>query len=565
MNVILLILLAFAMFILTYRFYGRFIALGILRIDHNAPTPARHRGDNYQFIASNPWELAMQQLVASSGLFTLLGVTIAAIWGWVPALLWIIVGTSMAAVGYQMGSMWIGLRHSGDSITQVADHVMTDNQGAVFKLLCHSLLAGLAGLLLSLLIDLATNHPEFWLVMLTLPLLLWLFYSDRLTAIPGYPTSLIIGCFVLLLVLSLTGHLVDYGSVASFRLATELGGLELSTGWLFCVIAGLVILFACRQSASDYSSLIALYGGGLFLLFVLAGLVALLVVSPELAAPQFNTEIELPSPLISIYFVVSAGAWAGYHGLLASGPGVRQLAQQRDAVVITHGVAATDGVFALIVLLIMVASFPNAAAWSTVYSGWPINSELSHWVDIGITQIGVFFGEIGLSAGAAKGLVTAMFGLTIIGSVDRMIRTQITLNHNPSLNPGKQSWHYLALAMVVAIGYQIIGTGLPLWICLNLLGLWLGLCLMFLIFETLHKIGRNIGLLWVPTAMLLGILVIGNVGLYLRWLPTIDWPWLAAITVINITGAYCALAAFNAARRRETQRREAMPYGPPGL
>lgn len=565
MNVIVLLALAIALFLLTYRFYGRFIALGILRIDHDAPTPATHRNDNYQFVASNPWELAMQQLVASSGVLTLLGVSIAAVWGWVPALLWIIVGTSMAAVGYQMGSMWVSLRHSGDSITQVADKLMTKTESTVFRLLCHCLLAGLTGLLLSLFVDLLSSRPESWLMMFVLLPILWLFHSDRLNALPGYPGSLILTGFIVLLMLALSGHLIDYGSFAKLGMVTGPAGLELSPGWLFLMIAALVILFTSRQAANQYSSLIALYGGGLFTICLLIGLVALVVANPDLVAPQFNTEIKLPGSLTSIYLIISAGGWAGYHGLIASGPGVRQLAQQRHAAAITHGVAATDAVFALIVLFIMVTSFPNAATWSATYNSWPIDSALSHWVNIGITQMSVSFNNLGLATGTASGMITAMFCLTIIGAVDRIIRSQITLSRAARAGSRKHCWRYLGIAVVVAIGYQIIGAGLPLWICLNLLGLWLALCVMFLIFEALHKIGRNIGLLWVPAVMLIAILLIANVSLYLRWLPSIGLQWLAITAVINGVGGFCALAAFNSARRRQTQRRKAMPYGQHGL
>src|SRR5699024_7146057 len=97
MNAILVAIAGIAVFTLGYRYYSKFVAERIFRLDPNYVTPAHKYNDGVDFVPTNKFVLWGHHFSSVAGAAPILGPAIAVYWGWGPAFLWVILGTVLAA------------------------------------------------------------------------------------------------------------------------------------------------------------------------------------------------------------------------------------------------------------------------------------------------------------------------------------------------------------------------------------------------------------------------------------------------------------------------------------
>ena len=144
--------------------------------------PARQRGDSLDFSPCNRWLLLGHNAAANVGILSITGVGIAVVWGWIPAFLWVVVGTLVAGGTYALAALWASLRQGGNSLAGI----VFDAAGAWAALplffLGAFLLVFLASLMCVLLGQILQAHPEavwFFLSMVLTPLLIRRALSSR--------------------------------------------------------------------------------------------------------------------------------------------------------------------------------------------------------------------------------------------------------------------------------------------------------------------------------------------------------------------------------------------------
>jgi len=113
MSSLVLLIICVVVFVLGYRFYSRLLALGVFRLDVNYSTPAQSLADDKDIVASNRQVILGHHVAIIAGPTTIVGSAVAVIWGWIPAVLWVLVGTTVAAGVYGLGSFWLAVRHGG--------------------------------------------------------------------------------------------------------------------------------------------------------------------------------------------------------------------------------------------------------------------------------------------------------------------------------------------------------------------------------------------------------------------------------------------------------------------
>jgi len=119
MNSLVLLIICVVVFVLGYRFYSRLLALDVFRLDVNYSTPAQSLADDKDIVVSNRQVILGHHVAIIAGPTTIVGSAVAVIWGWIPAVLWVLVGTTVAAGVYGLGSFWLAVRHGslGFSLT----------------------------------------------------------------------------------------------------------------------------------------------------------------------------------------------------------------------------------------------------------------------------------------------------------------------------------------------------------------------------------------------------------------------------------------------------------------
>lgn len=111
-------------FALGYRYYSKFIAQRIYRLDPNFKTPAHEFNDGVDFVPTKKEILWGHHFTSVAGAAPIVGPAIALYWGWVPAILWVLLGTIFAAGVHDFGAIVISNRHKGNSMGTLASKII---------------------------------------------------------------------------------------------------------------------------------------------------------------------------------------------------------------------------------------------------------------------------------------------------------------------------------------------------------------------------------------------------------------------------------------------------------
>ena len=417
----LLILLGVAMLLaLAYRWYGRWLTTRVFPLDDSEPTPAHTLRDGRDFVPAPPLVVFGHHFASIAGLGPLLGPAIAVIWGWVPALLWIVLGCIFVGAVHDLGCMYSSVRNRARSVADLAYDVAGARARALFLLFGVFALALAMGVFVINIANLfapsagsagGAQVPEAVLpsaALIGLALVVGvLFYRYRVSlaklTLPALLASLL--CVWL-------G--VQYP-------ITSLFGWELTAPrWTYlllgyALVATLLPVWVLLQPRDYLNSFQLFLGMGLLLMGAVAG-------GFTLSAPAFNPAPAGAPPMFPLLFItIACGAVSGFHALVASGTTVRQLDRQSHALPIGYGGMLTEGLLATLALLAVAAGL--GAEWQTRYPDWLTAGKgaLANFVH----GAGVMVSAVGVPLALAKVLVATVavgFALTTLDTGARLIR-----------------------------------------------------------------------------------------------------------------------------------------------
>jgi carbon starvation protein len=417
----LLVLLGVAIVLaLAYRWYGRWLATRVFPLDDSAPTPAHTMRDGRDFVPAPPLVAFGHHFASIAGLGPLLGPAIAVIWGWAPALLWIVLGCIFVGAVHDLGCMYSSLRNRARSVADLAYDVAGARARALFLLFGIFALALAMGVFVINIANLFApgaggaeggHVPEAVLpsaALIALALVVGvLFYRYRVSlaklTLPALVASLL---FVWL------G--VQYP-------ITSLFGWELTAPlWTYLLLgyalaATLLPVWVLLQPRDYLNSFQLFLGMGLLLMGALVG-------GFTLSAPAFNPAPAGAPPMFPLLFItIACGAVSGFHALVASGTTVRQLDRQSHALPIGYGGMLTEGLLATLALLAVAAGL--GAEWAARYPDWLTAGKgaLANFVH----GAGTLVSAVGVPLALAKVFVATVavgFALTTLDTGARLIR-----------------------------------------------------------------------------------------------------------------------------------------------
>jgi len=175
MNSLLVAIVCFIAYIVAYHTYGRYLANKIFKLDRKRITPANELSDNLDYVPSNKEVLFGHHFTSIAGLGPIIGPAIAIIWGWVPAVLWIVFGSIFMGAVHDFGSLVVSMRSKGRSIGDISadlinPRVRTLFMGIIFLELL--LVIAVFALIIALLFDI---YPESVIsIWCQVPLAIWL-------------------------------------------------------------------------------------------------------------------------------------------------------------------------------------------------------------------------------------------------------------------------------------------------------------------------------------------------------------------------------------------------------
>ena len=341
--------------------YSRFIATKIYQLDPDFVTPAHELNDGVDYHPTNKYVLWGHHFTSVAGAAPIVGPAIAVYWGWVPAVLWVILGTIFFAGVHDFGALWASARNKGKSIGALSEAVIGKRTRALFMIVIFLVLLMVNAVFGVVIANAFVGTP-----------------NAVFPAWSAIAVALVIGQLVHrkmnLVALSIGGVIALYlsvyvGSVLPIELPEAMFGLTPNANWIiilfiYAAIASMLPVWVLLQPR-DFINGMQLFVG----LILLYGAVLLSV--PDISAPAFNDRMadDAPSLVPLLFVTIACGAVSGFHGIVSSGTTSKQLDKETDARFVGYLGAVGEGSLALITL-VAVSSVALAATpelWHEIY------------------------------------------------------------------------------------------------------------------------------------------------------------------------------------------------------
>ena len=309
---LLVTLVAFAAYVVAYRVYARYLASTLFELDVDRPTPAHQLRDNVDYTPSNRYVLFGHQFASITGLSPMLGPAIAVIWGWLPAMLWVVFGAIFVGAVHDFGALAISIRAQGLSIGKVTESLVGTRAKTLFHLIIFFLIALAMGVFVHIVATLFS--PSFYPESI-LPSALLIF------------VALGVGFGIYRLNWSIR-TLTTFALLMSFPLVwigiqyPIVGPTLAQWKWLLLIYAfsASVLPVWVLLQPRDYINSLLLYVG------IATMYTGFVFTNPSFVAPALDLSPEgAPAMFPFVFIVIACGAASGFHALVSSGTSAKQL------------------------------------------------------------------------------------------------------------------------------------------------------------------------------------------------------------------------------------------------
>jgi len=350
-----------------YRFYGGFLSRW-MNLNDSHPTPACEINDGVDFVPAKPTLLLGQHFSAIAAAGPIVGPILAGIWfGWVPALLWIILGSIFIGGVHDFSSLAASIRHRAASIGEIVKEHMSRTSYILFLIF-------------------------IWLALIYVIIAFTDLTAQTFKTVtadtafgPGVAAS-----SILYLLLGVIMGTVLYKFKVRLWLATVIFlPLVLLIIWVGPRMPQPIISFLSDISVKQWDIMLLVYcfvasvipvwlllqprgylGGWLLYLTIIIGLIGTLFGDFNIGYPAFNTEefrsISNGKLIFPILFItVACGACSGFHGIVSSGTTSKQLMRETDAKTVGYGGMLLEGLVAVLALATVMIIPKGAQALSS--------------------------------------------------------------------------------------------------------------------------------------------------------------------------------------------------------
>lgn len=351
MNSLIIVIITLVLFFWAYRFYAKKLE-ALWQIDPKRSTPAFSKYDSMDYIPAKNWLVLFGHHFASiAGAGPIIGPVIAVmLWGWLPALLWVVLGTIFIGGVHDFGSLITSVREGGSSIADIAQHVISKRAKIIFSLFVWLALILVVAVFAYLCADTFVKEPKIVLPSLGLiPVAMiigYLLYHLRVNSVLATILGLV----------SLTG-LIYLGNILPINGSLNVWLLVLL---VYCFFASVLPVNILLQPRDYLSSFLLFFGVG-------AGYMGLLLSRPVITMPAYHKFSTTEGYLWPMLFVtVACGAISGFHALIASGTSSKQIANERHAKRIGYGGMVAEGLVAVLAIIATATLFKRGEDFSTI-------------------------------------------------------------------------------------------------------------------------------------------------------------------------------------------------------
>ena len=488
MSSILLLLVGFSAFLTGYRVYSKFLAHRIYRLDPEFKTPAHEFEDGVDFVPTNRHVLFGHHFTSVAGAAPIVGPAIAVIWGWLPAFLWVVLGTIFAGAVHDFGTLWISTRHKANSIGTLAETLVGSRARVLFLLIIFFLLLLVNAVFAVVIANRFIGSPgavlPVWGTLAIALVVGVLIYRVRIGLL--WPS---IGALVIIYALIWLGQYAPFELPDLFNFApTEAqlaaaqgdAGIAAAAAHTDGVRAGWIIILLVYAFFASVLPVWLLLQPRDYInshqLFVALGIISLgiLIANPEVIAPAINTDLpdDAPNWFPLLFITIACGAISGFHGLVASGTSSKQLNKETDARYVGYGGMIGEGTLALTSILATTAGFAlfvGVDGWHQHYGTWA--SASTGATTAFVNGVGVIAEGVGLPHNVAvifAAVVVISFAATTMDTgmrLQRYIISELGAQYRVKIVQNRWIATFIAVAScaVLALGIDRGAGGMRLW------------------------------------------------------------------------------------------------------
>ncbi|WP_309131388.1 carbon starvation protein A [Brevibacterium sp.] len=554
MNSIVLLLVGLGIFALGYFVYSKFLGKRIFQLDPDFSTPAHELKDGVDYVPTNKYILWGHHFTSVAGAAPIAGPAVAVIWGWLPAFLWVTLGTIFFAGMHDFGALWASARNRGKSIGSLSERYIGKRGASLFLVIIFVLLLMVLMAFAVIIKDLLISNPEAvipsWGAIVVALLVGQAVYRYRMNLI----AVTVIGVVALY-------ALILLGDAFPIVLPDPILGMSPATFWilalmLYSAIASLLPVWVLLQPR-DYINGVQLFIG----LGILFG--AVLLSAPTVVAPSWNTAVPEGTPsLVPLLFVtIACGAISGFHGLVSSGTTSKQLDKEPDARFVGYFGAVGEGLLALGAILATTAGFKTVAEWESVYTAFN-EGGVGAFVSGGGAIVSDGLGLPASLAATVLATMTILFAATTLDTGVRLHRFVIQeIGESFGWKVGKYTATVIVVGLVLALTFSqgLEGEGgLRIWPLFGTTNQLMASLTLSILAVILLRKRRN------PWPALIPLVFVFVMSFYAAIVQlqslTADGDWLLLVIdiVIIIAAVWVAVEAIGAMRRARIDEPEAL-------
>ncbi|OEF99599.1 carbon starvation protein CstA [Vulcanibacillus modesticaldus] len=482
MSALVLIAIALILFLVAYKTYGTYLAKKF-DLDDSRETPAHTFNDGVDYVPAKAPVLLGHHFASIAGAAPIIGPVTAAVFGWVPAFLWIVLGGIFLGAVHDFSSIVASVRHKGKSIGAIIDSTIGDTGKRLFNIFAWLTLVLIIAAFANVVAKTFVKVPEAGtssLLFIAIAILYGYFvYRNNFPVVLGT----IIGVALLIFAIWFG---VQYPLVLSFNTWVALM-------LIYVVIASVVPVWILLQPRDYLNS---------FLLYAMLGgaVIGLFFYNPKIefvAFAGFETDLGWMFPVL--FVTIACGAISGFHSLVSSGTTSKQLNKESDAKLIGYGGMLIESTLAIIALItaIMLSQGDYAASLA---DGGP--------VALFSRGVGSFLETLGFSYNVGvtfTSLVVSAFALTTLDTATRLGRYIFqelfeskdkatgTTKKNIGTNP-----YFATIITVLAAGSLAVGNWKAIWPIFGSANQLLAAIALLAVSVWLAKIGKKNGFVKYP-------------------------------------------------------------------
>ncbi|MGM0967926.1 MAG: carbon starvation protein CstA [Bacillota bacterium] len=404
MNAVTIVIASMCILAIAYRLYGTFMMVKVLKVTDDHPTPAHTLEDGKDYVPTNKWVTFGHHFAAIAAAGPLVGPILAAQFGYLPGLLWLLIGAVIGGAVHDLVVLFASMRKKGKSLSEVAKEELGPVAGFCTGLaMLFIITITMAGLSMVVLHALERNPWGTFAVGITIPIAMGVgLYYKRTGNLKQATTA----GFILLMVGVFLGPNIQGTALGDLlTLDTKTLALALPVYAFFAAALPVWLLLAPRDYLSSFMKI------GVFIALI-AGI---FVVNPTIQFPAFTEFVNGGGPVLAgpvwpfISITIACGAISGFHAFVGSGTTPKMLDRWSDMKPVAFGAMLVECLVGIMALIAATALHPG--------DYFAINStpEVFRTLGMSVENLPQLSKEIGLDLeGRTGGAVTLAVGMAYI-------------------------------------------------------------------------------------------------------------------------------------------------------